>query len=153
MSWLDALKKQVLDSLATAAAPAPAGADAPPPAGAPSSAGLPDLGGALDGVIAMVREKGLGQIGQMFETGGLKDVFASWVGKGANLPISADQLRKVLGGQLGALAAQFGVSEHQVSELLARVLPGMVDNLTPDGALPESTPDEPPAEAPAPTSF
>jgi uncharacterized protein YidB (DUF937 family) len=59
------------------------------------------------------------------------------VGKGENMPVSAEQIGQVLGGgQLAAMAEKFGVSPEVLSGQLAQHLPGMVDKLTPDGAVP-----------------
>jgi uncharacterized protein YidB (DUF937 family) len=81
--------------------------------------------GGLGGVLAQFKEKGLG------------DLAASWVSKGANLPISADQISSVLGeGKLAEMAAKLGVSPADISSKLAEHLPGMVDKLTPDGEVP-----------------
>lgn len=81
---------------------------------------------------------GLKAIVEKFNAAGLKDVVASWVGKGKNLPVSADQIKSALGSeQLAALAAKIGLPTDNVAELLARHLPGTVDKLTPDGRIPD----------------
>ena len=80
---------------------------------------------------------GLGALLQQFQKGGLGDVAASWVGTGQNLPISAEQLQSVLGGdQIGALAQQAGLSQGDLMGQLAQMLPQVVDQLTPNGQLP-----------------
>ena len=81
---------------------------------------------------------GLGGLVQSFEQGGLGDVVKSWVSTGQNLPISAEQIKAVLGGgQLQDIAAQLGVSTEQASGSLADLLPQVVDKMTPNGQLPE----------------
>jgi uncharacterized protein YidB (DUF937 family) len=81
---------------------------------------------------------GLGGLIQSFEQGGLGDVVKSWVSTGQNLPISAEQIKAVLGGgQLQDIASQLGVSTEQASGGLADLLPQVVDKLTPNGQLPE----------------
>ena len=81
---------------------------------------------------------GLGGLVQSFEQGGLGDVVKSWVLTGQNLPISAEQIKAVLGGgQLQDIAAQLGVSTEQASGSLADLLPQVVDKMTPNGQLPE----------------
>ena len=98
MSWLDAIKKQVLDSLRQSSPGSEAPAD--PEAHA----------GMFDHIFAMVREKGLGNLGKTFESKGMKDIFASWVGTGSNLPVSADQLKNVLNAEtLEGLAKKLGI--------------------------------------------
>lgn len=84
-------------------------------------------GGGLRGLVEKFNEAGLG------------DVVGSWIGKGENLPVSADQLREVLGSDLvGQLAGQLGVDPAQASGQLAELLPGLVDKLTPQGVAPEN---------------
>ncbi len=80
---------------------------------------------------------GLQGLMQKFQQGGLGDVVSSWVGKGENLPISAEQLRGALGNDtLQGLASQFGVNTQELAGQLSSVLPGLVDKLTPDGQVP-----------------
>jgi len=80
---------------------------------------------------------GLGGVLDKFKEGGLAEQAASWVGKGENLPISADQIASVLGnGQLAELAAKFGIDANTLSAQIAEHLPGIVDKLTPDGEVP-----------------
>jgi len=77
-----------------------------------------------------------GLIGK-FQQGGLGDVVSSWIGKGENLPISAEQLTSVLGNDtLSGLASQFGLNTNDLAGQLSSVLPGIVDKLTPDGQAP-----------------
>lgn len=79
----------------------------------------------------------LGALVQQFQRGGLGDVVASWVSTGQNLPISPDQLQQVLGSDFVAqIAGRFGLDPQQAGQHLAQVLPQVVDQLTPDGALP-----------------
>jgi uncharacterized protein YidB (DUF937 family) len=68
----------------------------------------------------------------------LGDVVASWVGTGANLPISAEQISQVLGPDtLQQLARQFGGGAGgDLAGQLAQMLPQVVDQLTPNGQLP-----------------
>ena len=50
----------------------------------------------------------------------------------------ADQLQKVLGAAaLGNIASQAGLAPKDAASQLTSLLPGLVDKLTPDGALPE----------------
>lgn len=71
------------------------------------------------------------------QSGGLGDAAKSWVGTGANQPVSGDQLGGALGPDLmGMIAAQLGGSQEQASGTLAELLPGLIDQLTPQGQLP-----------------
>ena len=90
----------------------------------------------LEGVMGLLQqhEDGLSGLVQAFQDKGLGEVAASWVGTGANLPISADQIREVLGsGQIGGLAEKLGLSSEDVSGRLSELLPQVVDKLTPGG--------------------
>ena len=95
--------------------------------------GLLNQGGGVGGGLG----GGLGALLQRFQSGGLGELAASWVGTGQNLPISAEQLQSVLGGdQIGALAQQAGLSQGDLMGQLAQMLPQVVDRLTPNGQLP-----------------
>jgi len=79
-------------------------------------------------------------------SGGLGDAVKSWVGSGANLPVSADQIKSALGsGPLASLAEKAGISQDQVSSVLAKLLPHAVDKATPSGQPP--APDHKPDSA------
>jgi len=81
---------------------------------------------------------GLAGLVQSFQQGGLAEIVNSWVSTGANLPISPEQIQRVLGNSsLQGLAAQLGVSPEQASGSLADLLPQVVDQLTPNGQLPQ----------------
>ena len=84
-------------------------------------------------------QSGLADIVSKFQQGGLGNLADSWVGKGENLPVSADQISQVLGnGKLGELASQFGLSQDDIAGGLSKVLPDLINQATPDGKLPES---------------
>ncbi|MEO8631526.1 MAG: YidB family protein [Betaproteobacteria bacterium] len=73
---------------------------------------------------------------QKLMAGGLAEHVQSWIGKGGNLPVSAEQIQSVLGsGTLAALAKQFGVSETAAAESVSQALPTVVDQVTPNGAV------------------
>jgi uncharacterized protein YidB (DUF937 family) len=81
---------------------------------------------------------GLGGLAQQFEQAGLGHIVQSWIGSGANLPISGDQLTRVLGSpQVQQMAQQIGLNPQQLSGALAQILPHMVDHLTPNGQVPQ----------------
>jgi uncharacterized protein YidB (DUF937 family) len=63
----------------------------------------------------------------------------SWVGTGANLPVSGDELHQALGsGAMSDLAAKLGVPVQQAGGILSQVLPELVNQLTPQGTLPDN---------------
>ncbi len=102
------------------------------------------LGGKGNGLAEMAMQLvnqypgGLGGLVQAFRQGGLGKIVDSWVSTGQNLPVSGDQLSSVLGSDvIGTLAGQAGVAPQELSSRLAALLPGLVDQLTPGGKLPE----------------
>ena len=80
---------------------------------------------------------GLAGLVQKFQQAGMGDVISSWVGSGANQPISGEQLSQVLGSDtLADLASRIGVDPHQAAGQLSSILPGLIDQLTPQGHAP-----------------
>ncbi len=70
---------------------------------------------------------------------GLGDIFDSWVGKGENKPISAEQVKQTADPQnLQRIADEAGVSVDEAAEQLSKALPKVVDHMTPDGLLPSA---------------
>lgn len=101
----------------------------------------------INAVIQMLTNKGSGAgglaglVGALTQ-GGLGNAASSWVGTGRNLPVSAEQLQSALGGSrsggmLAQLAQQAGLSHGDAASGLSQILPGLVDNLTPDGQIPQ----------------
>lgn len=83
------------------------------------------------------QEGGLGGLMSAFEKGGLGGVAQSWIASGANLPISAEQIETVLSsGMVADFAAKLGVDPKTAADTLAKVLPQVIDHLTPDGQVP-----------------
>ena len=96
------------------------------------------------GMLGQGQSQGAGGLGGLaglvgkFQQGGLGDVVGSWVGTGQNLPISADQLGKVLGNDtVSGLAQQLGMGHGDMLGQLSQMLPQMVDKLTPNGHVPQ----------------
>lgn len=89
-------------------------------------------------VINNPQTGGLAGLVQSFQQGGLGEIVNSWVSTGANLPISAEQIQSVLGGgSLQDMAAKLGIGQQQASDSLAELLPQVIDQLTPNGQLPQ----------------
>lgn len=81
---------------------------------------------------------GLGGLTQKFQQAGLGDMVRSWIGSGQNQPVSGDQLSHVLGPDaITSLAEKLGVSPGAAADQLSSVLPGLIDQLTPNGQAPE----------------
>jgi len=80
---------------------------------------------------------GIGNLVQAFEQHGLGHILDSWVGTGQNLPITTDQITKVLGqGNLTQLAQQTGMQHSDIVSALTQLLPKIIDHATPQGQLP-----------------
>ena len=99
------------------------------------------MGGLLTGLVPMVGELlaggGLQKVLEGFQANGLAEQAGSWLGTGANEPISGDDVRKVVGSdELTKIAGQLGISETDAADALAQVLPAVVDKVSPDGQLP-----------------
>ena len=98
-------------------------------------------GRALSGVAtSMLGQDGTGLNGliEKFNQGGLGQLVQSWVGKGANQQISAEQAKSILGADaISGIASELGTSEDAASSKVAKVLPQLVDKLTRDGEVPD----------------
>jgi uncharacterized protein YidB (DUF937 family) len=94
----------------------------------------------ISAVIGMVQQNGgLPGVLDMFRGSGLAQQADSWVGTGPNAEISGEQVQQVFGSSgLGSLAAQLGASQGDASSMLARVLPEIVNQLTPQGRVPDN---------------
>lgn len=94
---------------------------------------------AIMGVIGVLMNNAGGLSGLLgkLQQGGLAEAVQSWVGTGANQPVSPDALGGALGNDLmGMIAQQLGGTQQQAAGTLADLLPGLIDQLTPQGKLP-----------------
>jgi len=95
------------------------------------------LAGLVPVVSGMLENGGLQKVLGQLEASGLGSQAESWVGPGANESISAADIEKVLGSvQLSGIAQKLGVSPDEAAGALAKVLPAVVDTVSPQGALP-----------------
>lgn len=86
---------------------------------------------------------GVGGLQQQFQQKGLGGMIAGWIGTGPNPPISGDQVVQVLGkDRITAIAAKAGLTEDQVAAGISKLLPVVVDHLTPNGQVQNHTPDQ-----------
>jgi uncharacterized protein YidB (DUF937 family) len=80
---------------------------------------------------------GLAGLVQQFAGAGLGTQASSWVSTGPNMPVSGDQVHQALGAdQISALAQKSGLPPGQLTDLLAQVIPQVVNHLTPNGEVP-----------------
>jgi len=80
---------------------------------------------------------GLSDLIGRLTAGGVGPHVNSWVGTGANQPIEPGQLGGALGqNALNELSQRTGMSQQELLNQLAVVLPQLVNNLTPRGRVP-----------------
>lgn len=86
---------------------------------------------------------GLPGLVDRFKQAGLGAQADSWVGTGANQPISAADLQRVLGsGGLAGLASRLGIPSGELGSGLAQALPELINQMTPQGSIPENHADK-----------
>jgi uncharacterized protein YidB (DUF937 family) len=96
--------------------------------------GLGGSGGLSGGGLA----GGLGGLLDSFSQAGHGDIANSWVGPGENRPIAPNQLADALGPDtVDQLSQRTGMPQQDLLSELSHVLPGVVDQLTPQGRLPK----------------
>jgi uncharacterized protein YidB (DUF937 family) len=85
--------------------------------------------GGLQGMTSKLTNSGLGKQVQ------------SWVSTGQNQPVSGRQMQQAMDpDQLHAMASQAGMSDEECSEHLAKAMPEMVNQATPQGQIPQQDP-------------
>ncbi len=88
-------------------------------------------------VLGTRRWDGLEGLVDQFVHRGLGEVINSWISTEENLPISAAEVRQVLGNErIARIATRAGISKREASLQLAMILPQLVDKLTPRGRIP-----------------
>jgi uncharacterized protein YidB (DUF937 family) len=94
--------------------------------------------GALMPVLAgLLASGGLSRILGGLKANGLSAQADSWVGTGANEPVSGKDIEQAASReQIQQVAQQLGVSESQAAEVVAQALPEVVDKVSPEGELP-----------------
>ncbi|MFC9847214.1 YidB family protein [Streptomyces sp. NPDC060223] len=82
----------------------------------------------------------LGGLLEMLAKSGLTAQKDSWVGTGANQPVTGAQIQQALPDEtLRQVADQAGVTSDQAADQIAQTLPQAVDKLTPNGVLPAAS--------------
>jgi uncharacterized protein YidB (DUF937 family) len=101
--------------------------------GAVESEAVPAL---LNTVLAQTQYHDLAGLVAALEKGGLGPQVQSWLGNGTNMPITADQLKAVLGNaQVQQFARQMGLPVDEMLKVVAQYLPEIVDKASPNGVL------------------
>jgi uncharacterized protein YidB (DUF937 family) len=101
--------------------------------------------GILQQVLASGGAGGAGGVSAVvsrFEAAGLGQQAQSWVGTGANQPVTPDQVGQAFTPeQISGWASQAGTTPEAMRQVLAEALPHTVDHLTPGGQPPTQTAD------------
>ena len=70
-----------------------------------------------------------------FKQNGFEEVVSSWMGDGEKKPISSDDIQSVLGSDvILKIASSIGLNGQQVSSLLSKYLPDIVNHLSKGGS-------------------
>jgi uncharacterized protein YidB (DUF937 family) len=81
---------------------------------------------------------GLGRLLEQFKGAGLGDKADSWVGTGANQPLTPAEVQKAIGDdRLAKMSKQTGQSVGSLTTDLSKMIPDAVNKLTPDGKVPD----------------
>jgi uncharacterized protein YidB (DUF937 family) len=101
--------------------------------GQAESTALPAL---INAVLAKTEYHDLNGLVAALQKGGLDTQVKPWLGPGANLPITEEQLKAVLGNaQVQDFARQLGLPVDQALKTMAQYLPEIVDKASPNGVL------------------
>jgi len=77
---------------------------------------------------------GLREIVDQLSSGGLAEQVSSWLSTGANKSVGADQIYAALNSDtLKQFASMAGIDFSKAGAALADVLPGLIDQLSPEG--------------------
>ena len=86
---------------------------------------------------ATASQDGLGGLVDQFKRGGFEDIIKSWIGTGQNKPITPNQLHQALGPEtIDGLEKETGMPREDLLSQLSRLLPDVIDKLTPQGKMP-----------------
>lgn len=94
----------------------------------------------INAIVSLIGNQtgGIEGLVKQFTSKGLGDIINSWVGTGKNLPITPQQVQQGLGNKaIADLAKKVGITSDEASSQLAKLLPQVVDKLTPGGNLPK----------------
>jgi uncharacterized protein YidB (DUF937 family) len=131
----------------TSSQPAQAGGASRVPGGTPNESYRPEPEGGLAGILrtilgggsvpGSVLSRGLNNTVRDLESSGDGDAARSWVGRGANRPITPERLEAALGeNAIRDLMQETGMPRDELLATLSEHLPRVIDHLTPEGRLP-----------------
>jgi uncharacterized protein YidB (DUF937 family) len=91
----------------------------------------------VNSVIGLINDSqsgGLMGLVEKMTAGGLGEQVNSWISTGQNLPVTGNQIQAILGSSVvQEMAEKMGINSNDVAGNLARLLPLVIDHLTPDG--------------------
>jgi len=94
----------------------------------------------MEAAMSMIKnyQGGLGGMLGQLQQGGLADQVKSWVSTGQNMAVNGQQVMNAMGeSQLKAFANQVGLANDIAADTLAKIMPQIVDKLTPTGTVPQ----------------
>ena len=92
----------------------------------------------MQGLTGALSGGGLNSLLDKFNAAGLSKQAQSWVGGGPNEEISGDQVRHALGNEeIERLSQKSGLSPEETANDLAQLIPATVNEVTPDGVVPD----------------
>jgi uncharacterized protein YidB (DUF937 family) len=95
------------------------------------------MGALLPILAGFLASGGLSKIMGGLKANGLSAQADSWVGTGANQPVSGRDVEQAMGQeQIHQIAQQLGVSESEAADAVAQALPEVVDKVSPKGQMP-----------------
>jgi uncharacterized protein YidB (DUF937 family) len=95
------------------------------------------MGALLPILAGFLASGGLLKIMGGLKANGLSAQADSWVGTGANQPVSGRDVEQAMGQeQIHQIAQQLGVSESEAADAVAQALPEVVDKVSPKGQMP-----------------
>lgn len=149
MTLWDSVRKIYKRAETTAESAAAVGGAAAKKAGAVVGAEAKKAGALVGAEVASLQEKAvsklLGDKGEKLSAlldklrkANLDDAVKSWIAKGKNKTVTAGQVQAALGDQqVNSVAKDMGVSKQEAAGTIAKLLPTIIDKLTPDGLVPD----------------
>jgi uncharacterized protein YidB (DUF937 family) len=139
MGPLDALKKLYKRAETAAESTAAAGSAAAKAAGDAVTAGVATI------QEKVITSRLLGDTGdklsvllEKLRSANLDDKVKSWISKDKNQAVTPEQVKVALGdAEVKAVASEMGVTSDQAAGTIAKLLPTIIDKLTPDGLVPD----------------
>ena len=95
--------------------------------------------GFVEGFGSFVKQSGgVEGLKAKFDKEGAGAIYDSWISTGPSLPISKEQVEKIMGNQfIQDIAIKMGVEPSIAAEKLTHMLPTIVNKLSPSGKLPD----------------